>query len=448
MAERSEQSPFDNRHSTIENRSSPIDELLGLPRFAGREGAAFKPGLGRIRALLAAMGHPHERFRSALVAGSHGKGTTSALVAAVGTAAGQRTGLHTSPHLFSVTERMRVDGAPATDDGLTEAVRRHRADFERIGVSFFEATVALSLLYFAEQDADDAVVEVGLGGRLDATNVLQPAACAVTTVGLEHTSLLGDTLAEVAREKAGIFEKNGPVVAGPGVPPEALSALRAVAGEVGAPLHIAGEETTFRRVEQDEDGLRLDLQTPRRRYRELRVPLYGRHQAENAATAARLAELFYDDAEALPVHAAFADVRSLAGLRGRFEVLTKRPLVVADVAHHPDALAATLRARREHFPDRQGGRLVVAFGLMRDKDAAACAALLAESGAEVRPVALESERARPPDALADVLRDRGVAVGPAGSAETQRQRFLDAAGPGDVLLICGSHRVVAGLRDT
>jgi dihydrofolate synthase/folylpolyglutamate synthase len=434
--------------SWSENRHSPIDELLGLPRFAGREGAAFKPGLGRIRALLGAMDDPQQQFRSAHVAGSHGKGTTSALVAAVGSAAGQRTGLHTSPHLFAVNERMRIDGAPASNDWLAGAVRRHRDLFERVGPSFFEATVALSLLYFAEKQAAAAVVEVGLGGRLDATNILQPAACAVTSVRLEHTSLLGSTLAEVAREKAGIFKKGVPAVVGADVPPEALAALRDIAGETRAPLHRVGEETTLHRVGQDEAGLRLDLQTPLRRYRGLRVPLYGRHQAGNAAAAARFAELFWSDARssAQPVRDGFAGVRRLAGLRGRFEVLGRRPLVVADVAHHPDALAATLRARADHFPQQQG-RLVVAFGLMRDKDAAACAKLLAEAEAEVWPVALESGRALPPDALADVLRERGVARGPAGTAEAHRQRFLAEADPDDVLLVCGSHRVVAGLRD-
>lgn len=431
----------------IDNRQSAIDNLLALPRFAGREGTAFKPGLGRIRALLGAMGNPQQQFRSAHVAGSHGKGTTAALVAAAGTAAGRAVGLHTSPHLFAVNERMRTGGTPAPDTWLAGAAERYRGDFERIGVSFFEATVALSFLFFAEKGAGDAVVEVGLGGRLDATNALTPATCAVTTVSLEHTNLLGDTLAKVAREKAGILKKDVPAVAGP-MPPEALATLRDAAAGAGAPLHIAREETTLRNITFDENGLRLDLQTPLRRYRSLRLPLYGRHQAGNAATAARLAELFWGEAEAsaAPVREGFAAVRRYAGLRGRFEVLSKRPLVVADVAHHPDSLAATLRAWRNHF-SRQQGRLVVALGLMRDKDADACAAVLADVGqrrsVEAWPVALESERALSAGVLADVLEARGVPVGPPGDAEAHRQRFLADAGAGDALLICGSHRVVA-----
>ena len=429
------------------NAEKALNYLHRLPRFAGKEGEAFKPGLRRIQALLAAMGDPHERFRSAHVAGSHGKGTVSSLVAAVGAAAGRTTGLHTSPHLFDLTERMRVNGTPAPSGWLVGAVARHRADFERVMPSFFEATVALSFLFFAEQGADAAVAEVGLGGRLDATNVLRPAASAVTAVSLEHTALLGDTLAEVAREKAGIFKRGVPAVVGD-VPPEALAAVRAVAADAGAPLHSVPGETTLHDVEADEDGLALDLETPLRRYRALRLPLYGRHQAQNAATALRLAELFWDEARvsARPVYDGFAGVRRLAGLRGRFEVLQKKPLAVADVAHHPDSLAATLRALAEHFP-RQKGRLIVAFGLMRDKDADACASLLAEAGAEGWPVRLESERARPAAVLAEVLRTHGVPVGRAGDAESHRQRFLAEAAPADALLLCGSHQVVAQLDE-
>ncbi|PSQ98942.1 MAG: hypothetical protein BRD48_05505 [Bacteroidetes bacterium QS_9_68_14] len=276
-----------------------------------------------------------------------------------------------------------------------------------------------------------------------------PAACAVTGVSLEHTDLLGDTLAAIAREKAGIFREGVPAIAGP-VPPEALVALRDGAEGAGAPLHVAREETTLRDATFDEDGLQLDLETPLRRYRDLRLPLYGRHQAGNAATATRLAELFYDEVRAsvAPVRDAFAGVRRLAGLRGRFEVLSRpsqgSPLVVADVAHHPDSLAATLRALREHFPGRPGG-LTVACGLMRDKDATGFARFLAEAGAEAWPVRLDTERARPPGALAEVLKAQGVPVGPTGDAETHRQRFLADAGAGNTLLICGSHRVVAQL---
>ena len=419
--------------------------LLRLPRFAGREGEAFKPGLERIRALLAAMDRPHEQFRSAHVAGSHGKGTVSALTAAVGTAAGRRTGLHTSPHLFRLTERMRMDGLPASADWLAGAVERHRSTFERVGPSFFEATVALSLLYFAEQEAEAAVVEVGLGGRLDATNALAPRACAITAVSREHTALLGDTLEEIAREKAGIFKAEVPAVVGE-VPPAALRAIQAVASERHVPLHHVPAEATLRNVTADGDGLTLDLDTPLRPYRALHLPLYGRHQAQNAATALRLAELFWPEAQASaePVYTGFADVRRLAGLRGRFEVLHRRPLVVADVAHHPDSLAATLQALRTHFPDA-GGQLIVAFGLMRDKDATACAALLAEAGAVAWPVRLRSERARPAPSLAGVLRAQGVAVGPTDGADAHRQRFLAQAAPADTLLICGSHHVVAQL---
>ena len=192
--------------------------LLALPRFAGAGAAAYKPGLGRTRALLAALGDPHTVVPTVHVAGTNGKGSTASFAASVAQAAGLRVGLHTSPHLATLRERMRVDGRPAPPDWLDGALARWGGAVDAVGPSFFEATVALSLLYFAEQDVDLAVVEVGLGGRLDATNVLAPLVAAVTHVGLDHTDLLGDTVEAIAREKAGIAK--------PGVP-----FLHAVAGE-------------------------------------------------------------------------------------------------------------------------------------------------------------------------------------------------------------------------
>ena len=184
--------------------------LLALPRFADAGAAAYRPGLERMRALLADMGDPHAATPAVHVAGTNGKGSTASFAASVAHAAGAHVGLHTSPHLVSLRERMRVDGRPAPPEWLEGAVERWGGAVEALEPSFFEATVALSLLYFAEQGVDLAVVEVGLGGRLDATNVLAPLVSVVTHVGLDHTDLLGETVGEIAREKAGIAK--------PGVP--------------------------------------------------------------------------------------------------------------------------------------------------------------------------------------------------------------------------------------
>ena len=196
--------------SLVPISSTAEGRLLALPRFADAGAAAYRPGLERMRALLERMGDPHTAYPSVHVAGTNGKGSTASFAASVAQATGLRVGLHTSPHLVTLRERMRVDGRPAPAGWLERAVDRWGGAVEAAECSFFEATVALSLLYFAEEAVDLAVVEVGLGGRLDATNVLAPAVAAVTHVGLDHTDLLGATTPEIAREKAG--------VAKPGVP--------------------------------------------------------------------------------------------------------------------------------------------------------------------------------------------------------------------------------------
>ena len=197
--------------------------LLSLPRFTDAGHAAYKPGLERIRQILDAMGNPHDRFRSIHVAGTNGKGSTASMIASIGSSLGLRIGLHTSPHLVRITERMRIDGAPAPDEWLDSAVDMYRDGILAAGASFFEATVALSFLFFAENEVDFAVVEVGMGGRLDATNVLMPEVCVVTRIGLDHTEYLGNTLSEIAREKAGIAKRDRPLVLYP-APDEVVSA--------------------------------------------------------------------------------------------------------------------------------------------------------------------------------------------------------------------------------
>jgi len=415
--------------------------LHALPRYAGVADDAYKPGLERMEALMDAMDRPHEAFPSVHVAGTNGKGSTASMIAAIATADGQRTGLHTSPHLLHVTERMRVDGVPAPAEWLAEAVARYRSAFERIAPSFFEATVALSFRYFAEQEVDWAVVEVGLGGRLDATNILQSELAIITSIDLEHTALLGDTLAAIAREKAGIIKPGMRALTGVHQP-EALDAIRLMARERKAPLHTLDAEVRILRVDTRLDHSVLDITTPVRAYEELRVGLGGAHQQRNALLAVRAAELLGLGAEA--IRAGLRDVRRLSGLRGRLEVLQRGPLIVADVAHNPSSLAATLDALQP-APDAHGGQLHVLLGLMADKDISAIAELLNEAEASVTPVALPSERAVPAEALHDRLSERGVRVTDPSTIEAGVAAFQHQAVANDVLLITGSHQMVESL---
>ncbi len=417
--------------------------LLALPRFADQGAAAYRPGLERMEALMDAMGRPHEAFPSIHVAGTNGKGSTASMVAAIATAAGRRTGLQTSPHLFRLEERLRLDGVSAPEDWLADAVTRFRDVFDATTPSFFEATTALSFLYFAEQQVDLAVVEVGLGGRLDATNVLAPPhvrAALITSLALEHTELLGGTLEEIAREKAGIVKPGIPLLTSASAP-EALAVLRQVARERSAPFHQVLEE-----VERSGNGPSLTIQTPLRCYERLHLGVPGAHQQINAVLAVRASEILFDEvqAEAAPVYTGLREVRRLAGLRGRLDVLRRAPFVVADVGHNADGLATALAfMQEERGREKETGHLYVLLGLMRDKDVAGIAHLLAEARSVVLPVALAGERALPAEVLAASLKNAGVAVGEAGSVVEGVARFFARAKTRDALLITGSHQVVA-----
>jgi len=432
--------------------SDAVSFLNDLPRFSGEQDAAFKPGLERMEALLDAMGNPHDDLRAVHVAGTNGKGSVASMTAAIATAAGLRTGLHTSPQLRHLTDLMRIDGAPVSTDWLDDAVDRYRNAFDEIAPSFFEATVALSFRYFADEGVDLAVVEVGLGGRLDGTNVLQPAVSVITSIDLEHTNLLGDTLDAIAREKAGIIKPETPVVTGV-TQPEALAAIREVAAENDASLHVLDEEVSIQVRRTGIRGSVLDLQTPLRRLSNLQVALPGAHQHRNAALAVRAAELVLPEAAYdAPLRTGLADVRSLAGLRGRLEVVADDPLVVADVAHNPSSLEATLSAvttgLREDPHGAWSGTLWVALGLLKDKDLTGITQELSRCDAEtirVIPLRLDTDRARPADDIAAACRDAGLVVDDPTDPIEALSTFRKAAGPGDALLATGSHAVVAPL---
>jgi len=405
--------------------------LLALPRFTDAGAAAYKPGLSRMQALLDALGRPESRYPILHVAGTNGKGSTCSFVASVLSGMGFRVGLHTSPHLVHVGERMRVQGIQADESWLAEAIARHAPLWEAVGPSYFEATVALAFDRFAAEQVDVAVVEVGLGGRLDATNVVLPAVTLVTEIGLDHADLLGPTEVHIAREKAGIFKSGVPALTN-ATHPDALPVLREVATAVGAPFEDVGLTARW-------DA--STLITPLATYANVEPALAGAHQRRNAALAVRAVETWLG--RALPeeaVRAGLAEVRQRAGLRARLEEV--RPGVWVDVAHNPQGLQASLR----EVQSRCSGVLRVAFGCMADKDARAMVSLLADAHVEVTPLHLNAPRALPAETLAQWLRDAGVPVHP---AQTPAAAWK-AIQPQEKWLFTGSFVVaggIGGLRD-
>lgn len=307
-----------------------------------RPTGGIRPGLERTEQLLAGAEDPHRRFLSLHVGGTNGKGSVSALCESALRMAGRRTGLYTSPHLVSFAERIRIDGGPVDRDLLLACEARLRPEIERSGATFFEATTAIAFLCFAEAGVEVAVVEVGLGGRLDSTNVLAPVATAVTNVALDHVEYLGGTLAEIAGEKAGIFKPGVPAVSGEG-DPEIAAVLRARAEAVAAPFVGLDDVTRIEQVTTGLDGTRFRLVSARWGERDVSLPLVGLHQARNAALAAELLGVLPDD-----LRPAWETVgRGFRAVRwpGRMQVVRRGGQTwIFDVAHNPAGVAALAQA--------------------------------------------------------------------------------------------------------
>ena len=345
--------------------------LFGLRRFG------WRPGLATVERLLALVGAPQAGLACVHVGGTNGKGSTAAMLDAIFREAGQRTGLYTSPHLLSFTERIRVDGTPigeaeivALTERLKSLASAHFApetteppDGCLPHPTFFELTTAMAFLHFRQRAANVAVIEVGLGGRLDATNVIRPRVAAITNIALEHQEYLGCTPAEIAREKAGIIKAGVPVVTG--AQGEALQVIRQTAAGLDAPLTVVRESYRWTIRESGFARQIFDLRGPRGEYEGLCIPLAGRHQVENAVLATAVAETLAERGVFLDE---VAIRRGLAEVEwpGRLQVVRDRPRIVLDGAHNPagaEALAAFLAGRRAEIQ-----RLVLVFGVLKDKD--------------------------------------------------------------------------------
>lgn len=377
--------------------------------------------IDHVRALLDTLGHP-DRRRTVHVAGSKGKGSTATMVESILRAAGQHTLLLTSPDVHAARERIAIDGTPldhATFAALTERLLREPATR---GWSYFELLTVLGWIAGAEAGCEWQVVEVGLGGRLDTTNAVHSKEVAVITpIDLEHTAILGDTIPQVAAEKAGIITGPCEVVAAP-MRTSALEVVRARAAEMGARLHTVADECRMTIARQDLRGQVMDLRTPQHRYRGLTIPLIGRHQAENAATAVLAAELaLAASGQTLPAEA----VRDgLTGARapGRFEVIRQRPTVIVDALHTPLAarrVRETLDAVRPPQPH------MFVLGLLDGKDLTGVAAALLREGETVIVAPPASSRAAPPEEVVDACLAAGAVPQRAATVAAAIDRALE-----------------------
>lgn len=421
----------------------PVGGLTSLARLETLAPRGMKLGLAAIDALCDRLGRPERDVPSVLVAGTNGKGSAAAALSAIATASRLRAGLYTSPHLHRAGERIRVEESDVSDvelDGLLERAFRAADAAPEIPVTYFEILTAAAFLAFSERRLDVAVLEVGLGGRFDATNVAPAALSIVTSIGLDHVEELGPTLASIAGEKAGVFRATRPALIG-WVEAEAGSVLADAARRTGAILHDAARELTISRIATSIDGTRFSLATPDARYA-LSTPLAGAHQAKNAALAARAAELLSVSVPGLRRDSIRAGVAATRW-PGRLEKLTARGRpVVLDGCHNAEG-AAALAA---FFHDTGlAGRARLVFGAMADKDVEAIAAILFPVASGVRLVAAPSARA----ATAEELARRTAAVRPDAlareSLESALRELLGEPDPTPII-VAGSLYLVGEAR--
>jgi dihydrofolate synthase/folylpolyglutamate synthase len=343
---------------------------LELLRARGNEVQQMHLGLHRIRRLMEALGNPHESFRALHIAGTNGKGSVAAMAEAILRASGSRTGLYTSPHLVRLEERIRIAGRQVSPRRLAALATTIHAEERRLlrakqldrPLTYFELLTAFAFVHFAQQKVDMAVIEVGLGGLLDATNIVRPSVSVITGIAMDHEAFLGDTLEKIAAEKAGILKPGVPAVTACR-PRSALRVLREHAQRVGAPLSLLQSECAIRIVGERRGRVVLDLETPVRRYKGLRLSLAGVHQAVNAALAVRAVEL----AGMTPSAGAVRQALGSASWPGRLDEYRARRLTLLDGAHNPEG--ATLL--RRHLEKLQRRPVHLVFGAMSDKKIAA-----------------------------------------------------------------------------
>ncbi|MFV0590450.1 MAG: bifunctional folylpolyglutamate synthase/dihydrofolate synthase [Draconibacterium sp.] len=427
------------------NYNETLDYLFTrLPMFQRTGPAAYKNTLANTLLLDELYGHPYQQFKTVHVAGTNGKGSVSHMLASVFQTAGYKTGLYTSPHLKDFRERIRINGKMMAEEDVVNWVENYETNNQlwKIEPSFFELTVAMAFDYFAQQKVDVAIIEVGLGGRLDSTNIITPEISIITNIGLDHTNLLGETLEAIAGEKAGIIKENIPVVIG-----ETQAETKAVflqkAKEKKAPVYFADQEFEVTLATRAVDGLQ-NLQVDKNgkaAYRDLKVDLMGFYQHKNLPAVLKAVEILNQKAFEITESAlrtGLKQVKETTGLQGRWQVIGANPMVVCDTGHNFEGMKEVVQ--QINFTPYKN--LHIVFGTVGDKNPDKVLGLLPKN-AKYYFVKADIERALD----IDVLKQQAAAFGLVGdsysSVNEGFKKALEAAGENDLVFVGGSTFVVA-----
>lgn len=407
-----------------------IEYLYGLQKYG------MKFGLDNIQRLMALLGGPHKSFFSIHVAGTNGKGSTSAMIESLLRTKGARTGLFTSPHLVNFTERIRVNGQEISEYAvmeLADEVRKVVSGIEDFSPTFFEVVSAMAFLHFMRMKVEWAVVEVGMGGRLDATNILQPEVGVITSIGIDHSEFLGDTLEDIAREKAGIIKQGVPLVTAEQCP-EVMGVIQQRCDETGAPLFRFHSEFSAERASSESAAVSLHYQG-KNAYRDLSLSLAGEHQIINAALAIKVVEIISEKYPEMD-----GDIRKgLGAVRwpGRLEMVKENPPILIDGAHNPHA-AMALSAHLQKLLGPKYRRIIMVAGVMADKDIGGILQPLLPLASEIVFASPASGRAASAKKLGDVAAALGYASKKAESVAGALSMAESLYQPGDLILVTGS----------
>ncbi|GAB3338177.1 folylpolyglutamate synthase/dihydrofolate synthase family protein [Larkinella ripae] len=417
-----------------------------LPVFHRIGPKALKPGLTNILEFCAHLGNPQEQFRSLHVGGTNGKGSSSHLLAAVLQSAGYKTALYTSPHLKSFTERIRIGGLPIPEEEVAAFVVRHRAFIEDLKPSFFEVTVALAFDYFARQNVDIAVIEVGLGGRLDSTNMITPLISLITNIGWDHSDILGNSLQQIAAEKAGIIKPGVPVVISE-YDPETYPVFEARAKACGSEIFVGSDRFAVTDRGVDAEGRHFSIEPWREDAFQATLELLGTYQLKNVAGVLTVLDVLEKSKEFKAkwldsdIQYGFANVIKLTGLQGRWQYLQRNPTVICDTGHNEPGIRSVL----ESLQTVSYRQLYLVVGFVKDKDLSKVIQLFPPDAVYYfcQP---DIPRALDADALAEEFGRYGLSGEVHQDVNEALRAALNRAQPEDCILVTGSTYVVAELN--
>lgn len=404
-----------------------LDFLFSIEKFG------MKLGLERIRACMDALGNPQDRYPIVHVAGTNGKGSTAAMIQSIMTSAGYKVGLLTSPHLVDFAERARIGYQNCEQEFIVDFVERNRELMTKIPISYFEITTALGFEYFAQKGVDIGVIEVGMGGRLDATNVVNPEVCIITNIGYEHTKSLGNTLELIAAEKGGII-KPGTTCISASREDSVVKTIRGICESRHADFISIHDHSHWSVVSADITGSTINACINGKDYENVFVNLPGRHQAENAVTALTAVRKLADNGFEISKAAVLEGLRSIQW-KGRLQTISRKPLVVADAAHNSAGMRTLRAAIREFLPDK---RIIVVLGVLSEKDYVSMLEDIEQFADYLIIAKPDSTRAADPELLAQKAREMSIECQVIPSVQEAYRKARSMAGENDLILVAGS----------